>query len=594
MGLLAGPQRARAQEPAAPAPQFGGLETVWRAPSPSLEARVLRTRRAALEQGVWSLDAAAQVLLAGAVAGEPLERAEEALRLAPDTPAVRMEYARALWLHGGAPVTALRAAIAALVVIPRHVEASLWFGGNALLILAIGLAAGGLFFIALTAVAVAPPAAHVLGDLISRDLPGFARTALLAALVLLPWVLGEGLLGLAVALLALGSVFGSLRQRVALGVAVAAVWAGGWLLPNLAGATLGAFQRDPVAEAAYASARGAVLAQDLARLEAAAPNDLLAARARAIQAKRSGNLAQADAEYRRLLRALPNDPVIANNAANVRLALGHMGDAIDLYRQAASESGSPIVLFNLAQAHGLTFQVDELSRALSRAQELDGEAVARLSELQRSDNAAFVVDLPLPASLLWRRMLGAAGSETLAAQLRAPFVPGHLAERRAAGLALCGVALSGSIIGLGVRARRGCGRCRRLLCPRCEPRSGDRDVCESCFQLFYKSENADRNLRMARIETLRKRERRRNRLAWAVAVGVPGAAGLLARQPLRGVLGAVLFALAAASIVLRDGVVSDPLVAGAAGPIAFTGLGTLAMLAYALVLATSLAARRRA
>jgi hypothetical protein len=119
-------------------------------------------------------------------------------------------------------------------------------------------------------------------------------------------------------------------------------------------------------------------------------------------------------------------------------------------------------------------------------------------------------------------------------------------------------------------------------------------VCESCFQLFYKSENANRDLRMARIDVLRKRERRRSRMAWVVAVVVPGVAGQLASRPLRGFLGAVLFALAAACIVLRDGVVSDPLVAGAAGPIAFVGLGTLAALAYVLVLATSLAARRRA
>jgi hypothetical protein len=119
-------------------------------------------------------------------------------------------------------------------------------------------------------------------------------------------------------------------------------------------------------------------------------------------------------------------------------------------------------------------------------------------------------------------------------------------------------------------------------------------VCEGCFQLFYKSEDTDRSLRMARVEVLRKRERSRNRMAWGVAVVVPGAAGLLARRPLRGFLAAVLFALAAACILLRDGVVADPLVVGAAGPIGFVGLGTLAALAYALVLATSLAARRRA
>ena len=53
-----------------------------------------------------------------------------------------------------------------------------------------------------------------------------------------------------------------------------------------------------------------------------------------------------------------------NNAANVRLQLGHMEAALQLYRRALGVAQSPIVLFNLSQAHGQACQVDDLTRML--------------------------------------------------------------------------------------------------------------------------------------------------------------------------------------------------------------------------------------
>jgi hypothetical protein len=119
-------------------------------------------------------------------------------------------------------------------------------------------------------------------------------------------------------------------------------------------------------------------------------------------------------------------------------------------------------------------------------------------------------------------------------------------------------------------------------------------MCPGCAQLFLRPDDTDRSLRLARVNALRRRERRIERAAWLAAVLVPGAAGLLARRPLRSLVGALLFAAAAAALVWRRGVVPDPLVAGAAGPFAFTGVALLAALAYASIVAVSLATRRRA
>ena len=63
------------------------------------------------------------------------------------------------------------------------------------------------------------------------------------------------------------------------------------------------------------------------------------------------------------------------------------------------------MLFNLSQAHGRAFQVDELSRTLAEAQQLNGELVAELTALQGAEPVGFVVDLPIDTRQIWRRIL---------------------------------------------------------------------------------------------------------------------------------------------------------------------------------------------
>jgi hypothetical protein len=72
---------------------------------------------------------------------------------------------------------------------------------------------------------------------------------------------------------------------------------------------------------------------------------------------------------------------------------------------------------------------------------------------------------------------------------------------------------------------------------------------------------------------------------------VPGAAGLLVDRPLRALVGAVAFCVAAAGIWWRAGVVPDPWVAGRAAPALFGGLAALALLVYVGSVLASLATR---
>lgn len=594
MGAASATLEAGAEEPAPVGPSVGAsIEQAWLASAGSLEQRVARTRRAALEVGVWNLDAAARAALSGAFGGDPLERAGAAVRLAPDLPAAHVALARAHWEESRAPFAAMSQALQALIAIPRHTEASLWFGGSLLYILALALIAGGLGCIALAAFFAAPHAAHDLGDALSGSMPAFARAALLGSLLLVPLAMGEGLMGLALGLLAIGVVYGRTRQRLVLALAALFVVGGAFPVARLAGGTLAAFAADPVADAAYRTAEGFEFPVDLARLEAAADRDPLAARALARRARRAGNLGSADAHYQRLLQADPSDPVVANNAANVRLNLGHLEKSLDLYLASSELEISPVVLFNLSQAYGRSFQVDRLEETLAHAQSVDAAQIADLTELQGAEVTGFVVDLPLPRRLIWERVLRSDAGEGIAAELRAPFAPGRLGGDVLTACAAVGaVVFGGGLLGSRIRASRRCDRCGRRICPRCDGVSPKGRSCEGCTRLFHQPETADRDLRAARINALRRRERRLDQIAWVAAVLVPGSAGQLASTPLRGLLGALFAALALMLILHRQGVAPDPLIAGAAAPLGFVGVAVLALAGYALVVSTALAARR--
>lgn len=573
-------------------PEGDPIEAAWFEAHDDLGERVWATRRASFAHGIWNLDGAARALLA--TPGVPLERAEAAVALAPDLPAAHMAWARARWLEGESPVSALRTAGGALLAFARHPEGALWLGGSVLLLLAMGLAYGGLLSIGVASLFALPHAAHDLADLVSRRMPAFGRAALLATLLIVPVVLGEGVLGLVLGLFAVTAIYGARRQRVALFVAGSAVLCGAFPVAELAGRALGALPQDPVARAALATSRGLVTPADVARLEAAPASDLLARQGLARLARRAGRLGEADALYQSLVAQRPEDPVVLTNAANVRLHLGHMESAFDLYRRALEADDSAVVLFNLSQAYGRAFQVDDLTQALALAQAQNGDLVADLTRLQGTQPEGFVVDLPLATRDLVPRALRRADGNAFAAEFRSTWAPGRLgASWQLVGGILVGTLLLGGLLGKLFRASRWCTRCGRRVCPRCHASASRGALCTPCNRLFYQPELTDRSLRLARIDALRERSERLDKLASGASVVIPGIAGVLARRPLLGFWGALWFVIGAGALLSRDGLVPDPLVAGDAGPLALAVVATLAGAAYAISVGAALAARRR-
>ena len=123
-------------------------------------------------------------------AGGRLERALLAARLAPDLPFARMELAAA-YLDKGKYWNATQEMISGMKAIPKSLEATLWLAASLLAMFAAVLTLGSLVFMIWVGTSVLRHAVHDVGDLVSRQMPDFARVALLGSILLVPVLLGE-------------------------------------------------------------------------------------------------------------------------------------------------------------------------------------------------------------------------------------------------------------------------------------------------------------------------------------------------------------------------------------------------------------------
>lgn len=597
-GIVAPAPPAQSQTSAAEAaPQIARVpptevDQIWLTPGLGILERVRRTRAAARELGVAGFDAAARALLADDDAGAPLLRAQSAVDLAPTLPLAWAALAKARWRQESDAPGAARALFSALRHLDRHLEASLWWRATALHGLALALFFGALAYLAVASLLVAPRAAHDLGDRIVPGAPEFARALLLGALVLLPAALGEGLAGVGLGLFGVAFACGRGRAKLVHLGAAAVLWLALQPVLRQAGAAMAGLGADPVVAAAWAVETEAASVGELSRLERVADHDPIAERALAVRARRTGNLVEADERYARLLAQGAADAVVENNAANVRLALGDTAGAIALYEHALGRETSAALLFNLSNAQGAAIHPDQQESTLIRAQAIDAEMVGELTDLGGA-RLGLVVDLPIPVGLLRQRLAASDAGEGVAADLRAELAPGRLGH----GPLHLPIALGAVAILVGLLAGRGepthwCPSCGVRRCPRCDGSAGERSLCEACARLLKRPETADPSLRAERIAELRSREKWRERGARVVGTLVPGAAGLLARRPLSGLLGAIVLCAAIIAAGVGRDVVPDPLAVGATGQLAFSIAAALLFLSHLGVSMWALSHRR--
>jgi tetratricopeptide (TPR) repeat protein len=553
--------------------EAGGLERVdqaWLGPLPLAE-RARHTRATALALGIWSFDSAGRALLADPSLGSPLERAEAAALLAPELPDAQLALARAR-LASGDLLNAGGPSIAALAALDRHPEASPWFRATLLDAAARTAIAGSLLFLALAGIGAAAGLVHPLAQRLG--LPGASAGALLAAFALLPAAAGEGALGVGLACAGLAVARGRLGLRLVVVAGAFLALAGLHELAPRRDAALTQLARDPVGAAVSSAERDFASGLDIARLERAAADDVLARRALALHLRRSGDVAEADRRFRALVAEGDASVDALNNAANTRLAAGDADGALALYERAVHRSPTPLVLFNLAQAYGRAILLEEQDLALAQAQALDPRAIHALTQHVAEIGAGGPVDVPISAAELRARTPEEPRSPSALARL---FAPGRLGGSWHGGLAgLAAAALGGLLTWLPLR---------RL--------TAGEDLYAGIARLLQGGDTTNPSLRLARLADLRARGARLARLRRLAAWLVPGAAALQGGQATLALASVLLASAAVAAWRARGGLVPDPLAAGDTAAFVFGASAFAALLAYLGALALSLALLRR-
>ena len=565
------------------------VESAWAKAPARAHARSAALVRERLEFGLGDLLAPAAVIASQRSEVDPTLYTAMARDLAPGLPSIQTAHAIALWRAGdvGTSILTLGKAFWATVV---SLPAQLWLLENFAELLLVVVLCASMAFVLLAAIQVFAHAAHDFGDLFSSRMPAFARFGALAAVVIAPLLFGEGLLGLVLALFAIGFVYGGSRQRNALMISAVLLLIGLYPLAQVVRVTTGLLDRDPVLRSTLSVLRGTENEADVERLESAFEGDLVAAHALAYRARRYGLEARSGELLESIAARVPNDPVALANLGNLAKRRGDTAAAIERYEQAAAQIDSPTLLFNLSQAYATKFRMEEYESTLVRAQSIDDQEVAALSNL---DDAELVADLGFPFTLIQDRLRPQVLSARYDARAIAAIAPGWLGQSwPLTGGAFALVMLLSLLFANRWDHASQCVRCGHRICTRCEETVWSEELCEDCHHLFQNPGATDPSLRMARLQSLSERESRFDRIWLALSLLVPGMAGFAASRPDFAIFGLLLFSWAAAWVVWPSGIQADPMLMGSAAALAFAVPGVLAILAYTGVVVVSLIMRK--
>jgi tetratricopeptide (TPR) repeat protein len=566
------------------------LERTWFGAGAAFDRKARQTRRRALEVGSTGLEPAARALIASDDGERDLENRRLAVMIAPELPIAHMSLAVAQW-RAGEYRESVASVFGSLVAIPRHLEATIWLAGSLLLMLAAVFVFGSIAFMLVVGISGFARASHDLGDLLSKRMPGFARAALLCAVVGLPIALGEGLLGLVLGIFGIGVVYGGPRHRAVLAMAAVLLILGLQPILKLAGTVLDALDADPVATASLAVIRDNATPAQVALLsDAELQGDALAARMLAVRAMRHGDREQAQRRHRSLFEQQAKDPMVLTALGNWAFRDGRINEAIGYYERAQAVEESAVLLFNLSQAYARAFQMEEFELTMQRAQALGHESVDELADFGDTE---LVADIGVPIGPIRDRMLTAADGQGFVDAAMATLAPGRLGQtpfHLAGGFVV--VFLLGSLLTSRFQHAGGCSRCGRRICARCDDSMWSADLCDGCHHLFNRPQGTDPQLRMARLQALRRREERIDKIATTVSVLVPGLSGLLAKRPDLSFVSLLFFVSAVVLFVWRHGAVPDPIAVGSIGTVAFMLAGCLMTLLYIASMLTGIVLRR--
>lgn len=212
-------------------------------------------------------------------------------------------------------------------------------------------------------------------------------------------------------------------------------------------------------------------------------------------ARRGGDLATAEREYRHALERWPGDDRVLSNLGNVLAMEGRSDEALELYQRASdARPSNPAPLFNESQIRTQRFDYIAAGEALSRASALDFDLVRDYQALGTNDGVLALVDEWIAPRSFWFAL-----ADSRAARPTMPSIPppwrGHIETTGwyfSLIAAACG--LVAPLLGwLGHRALplRACSNCGKVVCRRCSQRRREVALCRKCAGLETRAQNPD-------------------------------------------------------------------------------------------------------
>jgi hypothetical protein len=294
---------------------------------------------------------------------------------------------------------------------------------------------------------------------------------------------------------------------------------------------------------------------------------------------RRGKLEEAIGHFKQAASMRTNDPRLLTNMGNALLLKGDVEGAAELYTNASQVDPTlPAAYFDIAKLYArraVSMPDDTVGVELDRAQ-------TALATAQRLDESLYTRPDPPPEHLLGNRLL-----------LSPPLAPADLtaladADGRGAKVT---AQISGKLLGsvdYGVAAAttglvilallgvgfwrggrgvaRGCEKCGRPVCRRCDPELGvGSQLCNQCVHAFARRSAVAPALKVRKQIEIHQYQQRQNRTAYVLGALCSGMGHLFTGLAVRGVLLAYLFLFICACFLLREGVVRTPF-----GPLAQT------------------------
>ncbi|HVP15235.1 MAG TPA: hypothetical protein VMS88_06805 [Terriglobales bacterium] len=297
--------------------------------------------------------------------------------------------------------------------------------------------------------------------------------------------------------------------------------------------------------------------QEIATLARRIPDNPFLQFAAAWSARRRGDLAAAEAGYRRALVLWPDNAQVMTDLGNVLAMGGHSDEALELYvRAGAVDPTDAAAMFNASQIYTQRFDYRAATDALSRASALNFDLVKSYQSQARDDGVLPLVDEWIAPRAFWTalsRERGGGGE-------RGALPPAWRSSIECSGWAFSLLTLIAVASALAAgrwthrtMPLRACSNCGAVLCRRCACRRRENALCRECATAEARAETPDfgRVLLVQHRRRLRRPQRFARTLA---AVLVPGL-GLLAYR--RAVL-AVLLLVAGAALAAVGGGFATP------------------------------------